>query len=474
MQPAPSRLVAYRFGPFRLDIAGRILERDGERVSLTPKVIDTLFVLVERARDVVTKEELMQTVWPDVTVVESGLTRNISALRKAIEEGEEGVYLETIPRRGYRFVGLVTREYADSSSAVAPLREPSGMRFGEEIWLWMTGLAVAATMILLTVVNVQRARPLPDPAVKIGDHLLYKLAPEEVVRAAVHYEQALTANPRSAAAHAGLSTALIYQSMLGVQSLAAVVPRAEAAAELALRIDPQLASAHHAHASVLMVKDWALSRAEAGFRRALELDPSSVQSRMSYAQLKLAMGDAKASLRVTEEALRLDPASPLLGAQYCRGYYYLRDYHSAAVECRKVLDREPSYALAHYYLALSLGFQNLFSEAKSHLRKSGLREGVLETDEAWLEARAGNLAPARRLLAARHKLVEAGRLDESAKILLAAVLSEMDQGFSALDAGVRNRAPEILMAELEPRFEAFHPDPRWRSFVDRLHQLTRK
>src|SRR3954454_18154407 len=110
------RLEAYLFGPFRLVIADRILERSGERMQLTPKVIDTLFFLVENAGQVVTKEHLMHAVWPDVTVVESGLTRNISVLRKALEEGAaEGAFIETIPRRGYRFVAAVTtQERADA------------------------------------------------------------------------------------------------------------------------------------------------------------------------------------------------------------------------------------------------------------------------------------------------------------------------------------------------------------------------
>src|SRR5688572_5483082 len=104
----------YVFGPFRLNARDHILEREGVRVVLTPKVVDTLLVLVVNADRMVTKEELMKAVWPDVTVVESGLTRNISILRKALEEGmPDGSYIETIPRRGYRFVAPVTEERAE-------------------------------------------------------------------------------------------------------------------------------------------------------------------------------------------------------------------------------------------------------------------------------------------------------------------------------------------------------------------------
>lgn len=474
MPPDAPQPIAYRFGPFRLIVAGRILERDGERIALTPKVIDTLFVLVERAREVVTKEELMQAVWPDVTVVESGLTRNISALRKSIEGSDEGSYLETIPRRGYRFVAPVSVEYAGEASVAPEPPPPQRLGWHEKRWILLLAGLVTVTILLLATLNPWKPKPLPEASVKIGDHLLYKQSPEEVTRAVGYYEQAIAANPRSAAAHAGLATALIFQAMLGTQNLPSVAPRAEAEAKLAVQLDARLASAHCALGLVLSVKDWALDSAEAAFRRALELNPESVLSRMSYAQLKLAQGDGKGALAMTEQALRLDPASPVLGVQYCRAFYHNRDFRSAAAECGKVVEREPHYALAHYYLGLSLGYQSHFAQAREHLRKSGLRQEVLEVDEAWLSAKAGDAGPARQLMAGRRRAVEAGRVDASVKLVLAAALGYRDEGFEALEAGLRSRAPEILTAELEPRIEPLQADPRWEAFLRKLRAATRK
>ncbi|MBM3786728.1 MAG: transcriptional regulator [Acidobacteria bacterium] len=105
----PAPLTAFRFGPFRLLVNGRILERDGVRVCLTPKVADLLFVFAQNPDEVVSKETLMRLVWPEVSVVESGLTRNISVLRRAL--GPDGE-IETVPRRGYRFRAEVTLERA--------------------------------------------------------------------------------------------------------------------------------------------------------------------------------------------------------------------------------------------------------------------------------------------------------------------------------------------------------------------------
>lgn len=74
----------YEFGPYRLYPAARVLLRDGTNVPLTPKVLDTLKVLVRNAGQPVSKEELLRTVWPDTFVEESNLAQNISVLRKAL------------------------------------------------------------------------------------------------------------------------------------------------------------------------------------------------------------------------------------------------------------------------------------------------------------------------------------------------------------------------------------------------------
>lgn len=104
-QPQPR---VYEFGPFRLDDAERTLSRDGRGIALSPKLFETLSALVERGGHVVSKDELIKKVWPDSFVEESSLAQNISLLRKALgESGQPAKYIETIPKRGYRFVAPV-------------------------------------------------------------------------------------------------------------------------------------------------------------------------------------------------------------------------------------------------------------------------------------------------------------------------------------------------------------------------------
>src|SRR5688572_29355497 len=101
---------AYIFGPFVVETGEGLLLREGRPVQLTPKAFETLVALVEQSGRCLAKDELMRRVWPDSFVEENNLSQNISQLRRALQaEGAEAPqYIETIPRRGYRFNAQVS------------------------------------------------------------------------------------------------------------------------------------------------------------------------------------------------------------------------------------------------------------------------------------------------------------------------------------------------------------------------------
>jgi len=115
----------YEFGPFRIDMERYLLLRDGEPISLSPKVFETLLFLVQNRGRVGKKDEIINSVWPDTFVEESNLAQNVFLLRKALgEEKNEHRYIVTIPGVGYRFVAPV-REF-DSTNVTG---ETSNNRF---------------------------------------------------------------------------------------------------------------------------------------------------------------------------------------------------------------------------------------------------------------------------------------------------------------------------------------------------------
>ena len=112
----------YEFGPFRLIPEERQLLRDNQPVPLTPKCFDLLVVLVENTGHLIEKDQLLKRIWPDSFVEEANLSVNMSALRRALGEGpNEYQYVETVPRRGYRFVAGVTERWDDGIQS--PARE---------------------------------------------------------------------------------------------------------------------------------------------------------------------------------------------------------------------------------------------------------------------------------------------------------------------------------------------------------------
>src|SRR5215204_2266497 len=117
----------YLFDGYRVDVSERLLFKENREVQLTPKVFDTLLVLLENSSHVLTKKELMRQVWPDSFVEENNLAQNISILRKALGEGKKGEhYIQTVPKRGYRFVAVVRATGGDDETLI--VRERSRAR----------------------------------------------------------------------------------------------------------------------------------------------------------------------------------------------------------------------------------------------------------------------------------------------------------------------------------------------------------
>src|SRR4030095_6055110 len=110
----------YEFGHFRLNEKERLLFREGKPVPLTPKVFDLLLLLVKRSNSLVEKETILSEIWPDAFVEEANLSVNVATLRKALCEGiNEPQYIETVPKRGYRFLARVRKRKAESDRSEA-------------------------------------------------------------------------------------------------------------------------------------------------------------------------------------------------------------------------------------------------------------------------------------------------------------------------------------------------------------------
>jgi TolB-like protein/DNA-binding winged helix-turn-helix (wHTH) protein/Tfp pilus assembly protein PilF len=165
----------YKFGPYTLDAAERVLLRDSAPVTLPPKDLETLLVLVERAGHIVEKEELLQKVWPGVFVEEGNLATRIFNLRQALGDTPDGrPYIETIPRRGYRFVASVRKDAEQPTpqpraSQTPEHSHPATVGQNRSLRLWSLALVVAlALAVILAARHVWPQRNLPSQKVMLA------------------------------------------------------------------------------------------------------------------------------------------------------------------------------------------------------------------------------------------------------------------------------------------------------------------
>jgi DNA-binding winged helix-turn-helix (wHTH) protein/TolB-like protein len=203
----------YDFGQFRLDMTERILLRGGKHIPLQPKTFETLLALVERHGHIVEKEELMRLVWPDTFVEEVNLAKNISILRKLLAGADPSTeYIQTIPKRGYRFA-------AEIRTAQEPLSEPDAIALSIQPATEISEPEVVPQ----TPIAAPRPRRIPRAVYAVALIAIVILAlqfdkkPNQMSVAALPFRQ-LNAPPQNEQPLSGLTETLIAQ-LNGVKGL---------------------------------------------------------------------------------------------------------------------------------------------------------------------------------------------------------------------------------------------------------------
>jgi len=193
--------VVYEFGSFRFDSTQHLLLQDQQVIPLAPKAAETLAVLVEKHGQLVEKEELMKAVWPDTFVEEANLTVHVSALRKLFQEqAPSGGYIETVPRRGYRFVAPVLERLAVNGETSASPMEGQAERAGKRSH---------ASVFRVAIAGLCAAALLAAGFVYKRKGQLFGLAPRRIHSVAVLPLQNLSGDPSQEYLADGLTEALV-------------------------------------------------------------------------------------------------------------------------------------------------------------------------------------------------------------------------------------------------------------------------
>lgn len=428
------------FGNFVLDVTDRRLMHHGAGVPLSPKAHDVLLTLARHPGRVVTKDELLEQVWPDTFVNEGILTVHVSAIRKALnDEMRPPRYIETVSKSGYRFVAPVTTVVVDDE---APPKESARPRP-------VQNLVVSGREILLTGVSFR----LPE--------------------AVSMFRKAIRLDPSYAAAHAGLALACCAEATLYTVPQLEAYAEAKPSALRALAMDSGSADAQVALGTVLWLCEWDWLAAQRAFQRALAIEPAHIEGLLHYGALLETIGQPEAGLRMKERALEQAPESPLVLVQLAKNSWHRGQTEDAIRWARKALAYEPGQLLASEFLTIiyftTNDLDSLIAERIRRAHALGLdQSGIAVMQQRCERLREAMTSGGVRGLATY--LVEnfaTGKNSRSAmqRALLFGYLDQMDIAFAHLDEALRQRDPELVYLAISPVWNRLRQDARYHDRV---------
>lgn len=421
------------FGDCTFDADARTLQCRGESVRISGKAFQLLELLLAARPNPIPKQDLFAKLWPDTFVSEANLAGLVKELRAAIgDDARAPRFIRTVHRFGYAFSGAVTG------------RRPQDR---------YTGNAVAYEQYLK------------------GRHHWNRRTAEGIQRAIGYFEEAIASDAAYAPAYSGLADCYIALASRDLDPLLQLMPRAEAAARMALELDPELAEGHASMAAIEEVFHWQWERAQASYLEALRLNPGYVTARQWYA-LALAhrgrFAEALAQMQIVAES---DPLSFMLNASIAVIHYLAHSWDASEQHCHRALEINPHHEPAHFTLGLVQQQRGRFEEAAASLEKAL----AISKGEPHVVAALGALAAARGDVdGARERLVElaaAAVARDVSPVHFATVhvaLGEHDRALEWLDRAEAARSGWLVYLATEPRFDALRGDARFSGLVGRL------
>jgi TolB-like protein/tetratricopeptide (TPR) repeat protein len=394
----------FEFGPFRIEAGERLLRRDGTVVAVPPKAIALLMALLQRSGEFVAKEELLTTVWPDTFVEEGSLAQNVSLLRKVLGETARAPYIETIPRRGYRFVAPVRtvggEREATRALAVLPLANLSGDRSQDFFAEGMTDELISCLMAIRALRVASRTsavayRDTGKPLRQIAEELQVEWIVEgsvlysgSRVRITAHLIEAATDRQLWARTYErDVSEILALQSSVA-SDIAAEVRVTLTTAERSRigkthRVDPEAYDAHlrGRHFWNKRTRD-GLKRAADYFRAAIDGDPTYAPAYAGLADTYSLLGTigydvlppGEAMPRARAAALRaLEIDDRIAQAHASLGYVKLSyewDWVGAEDQFKRAIAIDPVCATAHHWYGHCLFAMGRMEDAARQMRRA--------------------------------------------------------------------------------------------------------
>jgi len=302
-----------------------------------------------------------------------------------------------------------------------------------------------------------------------GRYYWNKRTADSMPKAALYFEQAISKDPGYGGAYSGLADCNSGLAWHGFMSPADVLPKAYAAAQKAVKIDPQSAEAHASLALVLDHKwDWA--GAEVEFKRALELNPQYANAHHWYGDYLSIQGRHDEALREAKRALELDPLNLMIGSWTGLRYYLARRYDGAIEQSQNTVNLDPNFAAAHLILGKSYAQQGKHAESLDELRKAATLSGnsPLYTAQVGVSlALAGEKKEALRVIRELQGISGKRYVSPYGVAQIYAALNDKEQTYNWLEAAYRDRAVWMSYLAVDPVFDSIRSEDRFRGLLRR-------
>jgi transcriptional activator of cad operon len=417
----------FDLGGWRVDPALGALIRDGKQTRLEPRLMELLLLFAGSPGRVISKDEIVASVWGGRAIGDDTLAAAISRLRAALGETKDKRLIETLPKRGYRL-----------------LLAPEGVSIPREGGGEVSSLLSKGRAALLV--------PLP----------------QSLAQARIYFEAAAAADPKSAPAHAGLAQAMLAQHAVGQGASFAASAKASALAATAL--DPDLAQGWALLGAATLLADRDFAGADAALLKALALDPGLATAHRTRGFALAAIGRFVEAEREARRAAELEPLSLAARIDIIQILFAARRLPQALAEAKKAIALSAQGADAWSALGWAQSFLGNHRDAADALLES-LR--LLGTDAATIERLKSRFEADgfEALCAAGAELFEQQRVMFVARPMDLAMLyanaGETDRAFAALEEAVRRDDPAVLFLGHLPHLDRLRNDPRFASVMTR-------
>jgi DNA-binding winged helix-turn-helix (wHTH) protein/Tfp pilus assembly protein PilF len=497
-----------RFGVFEADLRAGELRRNGVRVRVQDLPFRALALFLTRPGEVITREEFRQALWPSDIFVdfEQGISSAVMRLRDALRDSADNpVFIETIERRGYRWIGPIqrvdpvpaeSREDApredDSPKKQVTVAEPPA-----KLSLWRKVVFVFPVLALLFTVWIFRtghrdvranaksssasARALHQAANREAEDFYLKgrfywnkRTPESLNQALEAFTQAIAHDPNYSDAYVGLADSYNLLREFSAMPGNEAYFKAFAAARKAVELDQQSSEAHASLAFVTFFGMWDAADAEKEFRRAIELDPNNVKAHHWYATFLHALGRHEEALTEIDLARKLAPDSSSILADKAQLLWSVAGHHEQALQMLKQIEAaEPDFISPHVYLRLAYfetgDYPNYIAELKKDalLTHDAAQSSVVEAAANGF-AKGGERGLFKAQLAEQRKLHEHGKLSPYLVAQTEARLGNKREAIRYLTICIQSHDEWMLNLRDDQEFVRLHGDPAFQQLLAKI------